>query len=111
MVLGAGMIGLGVIAFLKKAGAGLIVSTEINEHRAAVAKKMGADYVFNPLEVPDLKERVFELTGSNDVDDSNKGIYVLPSESRASPDDEAAEWVRVKWEDFRSVRFQKEGGP
>jgi len=68
MVLGSGMIGLGVIAFLKKAGAGLIIATEINEHRAAVAKKMGADYVFNPLEVPDLKERVLELTGGKGVD-------------------------------------------
>jgi (R,R)-butanediol dehydrogenase/meso-butanediol dehydrogenase/diacetyl reductase len=68
MVLGAGMIGLGVIAFLKKAGAGLIVVTEINKHRAAVAKKMGADYVFNPLEVTDLKERVLELTGGKGVD-------------------------------------------
>jgi hypothetical protein len=52
--------------------------------------------------------RVFELTGSNDVDDSNKGIYVLPPDG--SPDDEEAEWVMVKWEDFRSVRFEREGG-
>ena len=56
MVLGAGMIGLGVIAYLKNAGAGLIIVTEINEKRAAVARKMGADYVFNPREVTDLKD-------------------------------------------------------
>ena len=68
MVLGAGMIGLGVIAYLKNAGAGLIIVTEINEKRAAVARKMGADYVFNPREVTDLKERVLELTGGKGID-------------------------------------------
>jgi hypothetical protein len=54
--------------------------------------------------------RVFELTGSNDVDDSNDGIYVLTDESGRSPDDPEAEWVMVKWEDFRSVSFDREGG-
>ena len=68
MVLGAGMIGLGVIAYLKNAGAGLIIVTEINDKRAAVARKMGADYVFNPREVTDLKERVLELTGGKGID-------------------------------------------
>lgn len=68
MVLGAGMIGLGVIAFLKRAGAGLIIATEINERRTAVARKVGADYVFNPREVTDLKEGVLELTGGKGVD-------------------------------------------
>ena len=52
--------------------------------------------------------RVFELTGSNDVDDSNNGIYVVLDGSGQSPDDEESEWVMVKWSDFRSVRF--EGG-
>jgi hypothetical protein len=54
--------------------------------------------------------RVFELTGSNDVDESNDGIYVLREGSGRSPEDPEAEWVMVKWEDFRSVRFEREGG-
>ena len=62
MVLGAGPIGLGVIAFLKNAGAGLIIATEIRENRAEMAKKLGADYVFNPQKVSDLKEEVLKLT-------------------------------------------------
>jgi (R,R)-butanediol dehydrogenase/meso-butanediol dehydrogenase/diacetyl reductase len=68
MVLGAGPIGLGVVTFLKYAGAGLIIVSEINEKRAKLAKRLGADYVFNPQKTPDLKEKVFELTNGKGVD-------------------------------------------
>ena len=68
MVLGAGMIGLGVIAHLKTAGAGIIIATETLETRAKLARKLGADYVFNPLEEPNLKEKVLELTGGKGID-------------------------------------------
>ena len=68
MVLGAGPIGLGVIAFLKYGGAELIIATEMIEKRIEVAKKLGADYVFNPLKEPNLKEKVLELTKGKGVD-------------------------------------------
>jgi len=68
MVIGAGMIGLGVIAHLKSAGAGLIIAAETIESRAKLARKLGADYVFNPQQMPDLKEKVFKLTGGQGVD-------------------------------------------
>ena len=68
MVLGAGTIGLGVVTFLKNAGAGLIIVTEVIEKRTEVAKKLGADYVFNPQKVSNLKERVLELTDGKGVD-------------------------------------------
>ena len=68
MVLGAGMIGLGVIAHLKSAGAGLIIAAETIENRAKLARKLGADYVFDPQELPNLKERVFTLTNGQGVD-------------------------------------------
>lgn len=42
--------------------------------------------------------RVFELEGSNDVDDGNKGIFVVDDR-----DDVSA----VAWEDFREVRFER----
>jgi (R,R)-butanediol dehydrogenase/meso-butanediol dehydrogenase/diacetyl reductase len=61
MVLGCGGIGLGVIAFLKDAGAGLIIATEINEKRTELAKKLGADFVFNPQKVSNLREEVLKL--------------------------------------------------
>jgi hypothetical protein len=50
--------------------------------------------------------RVLELAGSNDVDDSNGGIFVLEDGSGGSPDDPETEWVMVKWGDFREVRFE-----
>ena len=68
MVLGAGTIGLGVIAHLKNAGAGLIIATETIEKRAELAKELGADYVFNPQKAPNLKEEVLELTQGKGVD-------------------------------------------
>jgi threonine dehydrogenase-like Zn-dependent dehydrogenase len=68
MVLGAGMIGLGVIAHLKSAGAGLIIVSETIERRASLARKLGADYVFNPAKTPDLKEKVLEINKGRGVD-------------------------------------------
>ncbi len=68
MVLGCGMIGLGVITHLKNAGAGLIIATEVIEKRTEMAKKLGADYVFNPQKVSNLKEKVLELTNGVGVD-------------------------------------------
>ena len=54
--------------------------------------------------------RVFELFDSNDVDESNNGVFVLEAGSGSSPDDLEAEWVMVKWEDFRTLRFEWEEG-
>lgn len=68
MVLGAGPIGLGVIIFLKHAGAGLIVTTETIEKRAILAKEFGADCVLNPLEVTNMNEKVLQLTKGRGVD-------------------------------------------
>jgi len=68
MVLGVGGIGLGVIAFLKHGGAGLIIATEISEKRIELAKKIGADYVVNPQRVSDLKAEILKLTDGKGVD-------------------------------------------
>jgi (R,R)-butanediol dehydrogenase/meso-butanediol dehydrogenase/diacetyl reductase len=62
MVMGCGPMGLATTAFLRNGGAGLIIATEINEKRAETAKKLGADYVFNPIEVTNLREEVLRLT-------------------------------------------------
>ncbi len=69
MVLGCGMIGLGVIAHLKNAGAGLIIATRgKNKIRGEVALRLGADYIFSPYETESLKEKVFELTCGEGID-------------------------------------------
>jgi hypothetical protein len=48
-------------------------------------------------EVTLLDGRTFELEGSNDVDEGNKGIYVLGSDG---------ETVLVPWQDVVEVRFE-----
>jgi len=49
--------------------------------------------------------REFELYDSNDVDETNHGIFVLEDGSGRPPDDEDAVWTMVRWEDFQEVRF------
>ncbi|GAI91835.1 unnamed protein product, partial [marine sediment metagenome] len=61
IILGAGPIGLVSTKILKTAGAGLCIVSEPEEHRASLAKKMGADYIINPLK-EDFVEQVKEYT-------------------------------------------------
>jgi len=69
MILGCGMTGLGTIAQLRNAGAGLIVATiGKNKKRGEVALKLGADYVYSVYDTPDLREKVFELTDGQGMD-------------------------------------------
>jgi (R,R)-butanediol dehydrogenase/meso-butanediol dehydrogenase/diacetyl reductase len=69
MVLGCGMIGLGVIAHLRNSGAGLIIATRgSNKKRGDMGLRLGADYVFNAEETPDLRKKVFELTDGHGID-------------------------------------------
>jgi (R,R)-butanediol dehydrogenase/meso-butanediol dehydrogenase/diacetyl reductase len=68
VVLGAGPIGLSVVTFLKYAGAGLVIVAEVSERRSQLAKKLGADYVLNPHKIPNLKDKIFELTNGEGVE-------------------------------------------
>jgi (R,R)-butanediol dehydrogenase / meso-butanediol dehydrogenase / diacetyl reductase len=63
VVIGAGPIGLGLIQFLKIAGAGKIIALEISPSRSQLARKLGADEVLNPiLEGANLSGKILELT-------------------------------------------------
>ena len=63
VVIGAGMIGLGTIQFLKLAGAGRIIALEISETKAGLALKAGADIVLDPLkEGEGLQAHILDLT-------------------------------------------------
>jgi (R,R)-butanediol dehydrogenase/meso-butanediol dehydrogenase/diacetyl reductase len=63
VVIGAGMIGLGTIQFLKLAGAGRIIALEISEAKAGLALKAGADIVLDPLkEGEGLQAHILDLT-------------------------------------------------
>lgn len=66
-VIGCGPIGLMAIAVAKACGCSTLFATEVNPHRLALAKKMGADETFNPSE-GDVVKRVLEATGGTGVD-------------------------------------------
>lgn len=63
VILGAGMIGLGVLQFVRLGGAGKTVVLEISEKKTRIASELGADVVLNPIsEGEGLREKIFELT-------------------------------------------------
>ncbi|HDH06821.1 MAG TPA: alcohol dehydrogenase [Thermoproteales archaeon] len=72
VVWGAGPIGLAAIALSRAAGAGKIISFELSPVRIELAKKVGADYVLNPLELEKngIKpwEKILEITGGEGAD-------------------------------------------
>ena len=61
VVYGAGPIGLGAIQLSKAAGAAKVIAFEISEVRRKLAKKVGADYVYDPSDVT-ASEVVMDLT-------------------------------------------------
>lgn len=61
LVSGCGSIGLTVISACKTFGAGMVIACDLLDTRLAVAKDMGADYVFNSAQV-DLQAEILRLT-------------------------------------------------
>jgi len=67
VVIGAGIIGLGVVQVLKALFATkMIIAVDLSDKRLAMAKQVGADAVVNAAS-ENLYEKVFELTGSRPV--------------------------------------------
>ena len=68
-VFGCGPIGLMSIAVAKTLGASMIIATEKgNKVRIELAKKMGADFVFDVDETPDVVKEIYDLTDGHGVD-------------------------------------------
>lgn len=61
VICGGGPIGIAACAIMKRQGAARVILSEPAKERAELGKKLGADYVINPLE-EDFCERVLELT-------------------------------------------------
>ena len=61
VVLGGGPIGLAAASILKFAGAGVCIVSEPDPNRAALAKKLGADYIINPIK-ENFVEKVKDYT-------------------------------------------------
>lgn len=64
VILGAGPVGLASARILKTAGAAICIVSEPNEHRANLAKKMGADQIINPQK-ENFVEKVKEYTDND----------------------------------------------
>ncbi|MEM1559103.1 MAG: scyllo-inosose 3-dehydrogenase [Candidatus Bathyarchaeia archaeon] len=71
-VWGAGPIGLSAIALAKTAGASRVIAFEVSSIRIELARSMGADYVFNPIELERMGvqpwEKIIEVTDGWGVD-------------------------------------------
>jgi threonine 3-dehydrogenase len=67
LVTGCGPIGLMSIAVAKACGSSTVFATETNENRRAMAKKMGADIVVNPV-AEDAVSRILIETNGTGVD-------------------------------------------
>ena len=67
MILGCGPIGIAAVAIAKAAGASAVYASEVNEYRAELARKMGADLVINPKK-ENLIEIIMDLTHGEGVD-------------------------------------------
>jgi threonine dehydrogenase-like Zn-dependent dehydrogenase len=74
IVMGAGAIGAMMMQLAKSSGAGKALIVDTVDYRLDIAKKLGADYVFNtvqkdsPYYTADLKKTVQELTGGRFAD-------------------------------------------
>ncbi|MDE1820466.1 MAG: L-threonine 3-dehydrogenase [Euryarchaeota archaeon] len=69
LVTGCGPIGLLAIPVAKTLGAARVVATEVNPLRISLAKKMGADVVFDPSEKGrDIAREVRDFLGGHGVD-------------------------------------------
>lgn len=66
LVIGAGILGLLTVQFLKNSGVRTIVS-DINDDRLKIAKELGADVVLNPTK-EDLIKKVTDFTGGYGTD-------------------------------------------
>jgi threonine 3-dehydrogenase len=67
LVTGCGPIGLMSIAVAKACGSSTVFATETNEHRRALAKQLGADFVINPA-AEDPVKKVLEVTSGTGAD-------------------------------------------
>jgi hypothetical protein len=62
IVYGAGPIGLGAVMLLRIAGASKIIAVDVVDERLAIAKKLGADYVYNSNNEDSSDDVLMEIT-------------------------------------------------
>ncbi len=85
-VYGAGPIGLAAISLCKAAGAAKVFAFEVSEARRRLAKKMGADFVFDPTKVS-ARKKILELTNGEGTD---MNVEAAGAPSKTFPEIEAS---------------------
>ena len=101
VVYGAGPIGLAAIALSRAAGAGKVVIFETELDRLDLAKKAGADYAFNPVELEKTgsspHEKVLEVTGGEgadlQVEAAGRPLKTLPEMEKSLAIDGKIVWI------------------
>jgi len=89
VILGGGPIGLAATKILKTAGAAICIVSEPEESRAFLAKKLGADYIINPIN-ENFVEKVKEYT-----DNEGAALYL---EATGLPDVVTDDIQNTIWE-------------
>ena len=82
MVIGAGTIGLLVVALLKMRGAKNIIVSDVTNFRLETAKKMKADHTINSREV-DFLETVKTITNGKMCDFAIEAVGIAPTASNS----------------------------
>lgn len=82
MVIGAGTIGLLVVALLKLRGAKNIIVSDATDFRLGVARQMGAEHTINPRNV-DFLEAVKSITGGKMCDFAIEAVGIAPTASNS----------------------------
>jgi len=67
VVIGQGIVGLLITQLLRKAGASLVITSDVYEKRRELSRLIGADLALDPL-TESLAERVYSLTGGTGAD-------------------------------------------
>lgn len=80
LVVGAGLIGLLVVQALKAAGATLVLASDLDEKRLALAQELGADDAWQPAETYD---KVMQATGGEGVDVVMEVVGIEPTIKQA----------------------------
>jgi threonine dehydrogenase-like Zn-dependent dehydrogenase len=94
VVLGAGKLGLSILAVLKNTSAGTILITDVLEYRLDIARKLGADLCINSAKLDAVKE-VMSATGGQGADRVLEAVgHSEKSASGLAPVAEAASMVR-----------------
>ncbi|MFA6845831.1 MAG: alcohol dehydrogenase catalytic domain-containing protein [Sphaerochaetaceae bacterium] len=78
LVVGAGTIGLLVVAMLKFRGAKNVIVSDATDYRLDVAKTMKADYLINPMK-EDAMSRIKEITNGRMCDFSIEAVGIAPT--------------------------------